>query len=351
MRKRGQSDEYRRGPLRHVSPSPAWIASRRAAGRVDEDYGASAEPSWREVDWPSHLHVARVAGRKVSYVDLGKREGPPVVFVHGLNGCWQNWLENMPAVALDHRVVALDLPGFGGSEMSSEPIAITLFAEAVEGLCDHLGLGSVAVVGNSMGGFTAAELAIRQPERVERLVLVSAAGISIAKASRATSRVGRLLLSGGGLDPEHVRSVLRRPGLLQFAFGLVIRHPTRLEGDLLLEQLNGVGKPGFPDAFHALVSYDFRDRLPEIACPTLVVHGTEDVLVPLGDAREFERRIPEATSLILEDTGHVPMLERPITFNRALLEFLEQDVSPSEPDAQKATMLAEAHEDPAPSAP
>ena len=344
MRKRSRSDGYRRGPLRHLSPSPAWIASRRAARRVDEEYGASAEPGWREVDWHKHLHDAQVAGRRVSYVDLGKRDAQAVVFVHGLNGCWQNWLENMPAVALD-------LPGFGGSEMPKEPVAITRFAEAVEGLCEHLDLGPVAVVGNSMGGFTAAELAIRQPERVERLVLVSAAGISIAKASRATSRVGRLLLSGRGLDPEHVRSVLRRPGLLQFAFGLVIRHPTRLEGDLLLEQLNGVGKPGFPDAFHALVSYDFRDRLPEIACPTLVVHGTEDVLVPLGDAREFERRIPEATSLILEDTGHVPMLERPVTFNRALLEFLEQDLSPSEPDAQKAPVLAEAHEDPAPNAP
>lgn len=322
------------------------MASRRAARRVDEEYGASAEPSWREVDWQSHLHDAQVAGRRVQYVDLGKREGQAVVFVHGLNGCWQNWLENMPAVALDHRVVALDLPGFGGSEMPSEPIAITSLAEAVQGLCDDLGLGPVAVVGSSMGGFTAAELAIRQPDRVERLVLVAAAGISIAQASRAASRVGRLLLAGGGANPEHVRRVLRRPGYLQFAFGLVMRHPTRLKGDLLLEQFNGVGKPGFPAAFEALVTYDFRDRLPEIACPTLVVHGTEDVLVPLGDAREFERRIPEATSLILEDTGHVPMLERPVTFNHALLEFLEQDDSPSEPDAQTEPVLAEGREHP-----
>jgi len=123
-----------------------------------------------------------------------------------------------------------------------------------------------------------------------------------------------------------------------------MRHPTRLKGDLLLEQVNGVGKPGFPAAFQALVSYDFRDRLPEIACPTLVVHGIEDVLVPLGDAREFERRIPEATSLILEDTGHVPMLERPVAFNRAVLEFLGQDVSPSKPDAEKEPVLAEGRE-------
>ena len=343
MRKRSRSNGYRRGPLRQVWPSPAGVAGRRAARRADEEYGASAEPSWREVDWSSHLNEAEIAGRRIQYVDLGKREAQAVVFVHGLNGCWQNWLENMPTVALDHRVVALDLPGFGGSEMPTEPIAITGFAEAVEGLCEHLGLGPIAVVGNSMGGFTAAELAIRQPDRVERLVLVAAAGISVAQASRATSRLARLVLAGGSANPEHVRRLLRRPGYLKFAFGMVMRHPTRLKGDLLLEQINGVGKPGFDTALEALLSYDFRDRLPEIACPTLVVQGTEDVLVPLGDAREFERRIPDATSLILEDTGHVPMLERPVTFNRALL-FLEQDVSPSEPDAGEEPVLAEGRE-------
>ncbi|MGI8593567.1 MAG: alpha/beta fold hydrolase [Solirubrobacteraceae bacterium] len=344
MRKHRRSEGYRRGPLRKVLPSPAWMAGRRAGRRADEEYGSSAEPSWREVDWSSHLHHAQVAGRRVRYVDLGEREAQAVVFVHGLGGCWQNWLENMPAVALDHRVVALDLPGFGGSEMPSEPVAITRFAEAVESLCDHLGLGPVAVVGNSMGGFTAAELAIRQPGRVERLVLVAAAGISVAQLTRTSIRLGRLALAAGGAKPEHLRRLLRRPGYLQFVFGLVMRHPTRLKRDLLLEQVNGVGKPGFGAALEALLSYDFRDRLGEIACPTLVVQGTEDVLVPLGDAREFERRIPRATSLILEDTGHVPMLERPITFNRAVLEFLEQDVSPAEPDPQEEPVLAEGRE-------
>ncbi len=325
-------------------PSPAGVARRRAARRADEEYGSSAEPSWRDVDWPSRLHDARVAGRRIQYVDLGRPDANPVVFVHGLGGSWQNWLENMPAVALGHRVIALDLPGFGGSDMPSEPITITRFAEAVEGLCDQLGLGPVAVVGNSMGGFTAAELAIRQPDRVERLVLVAAAGIYVAQATRASIRLGRLVLAGGDGKPERVRRLLRRPGYLQFAFGLIMRHPTRLAPDLLVELLNGVGKPGYRAALDALLSYDFRDRLPEIACPTLVVQGTEDVLVPLGDAREFKRRIPGATSLILEDTGHVPMLERPITFNRALLEFLEQDVSPADPDAEEEPVLSEGGE-------
>jgi pimeloyl-ACP methyl ester carboxylesterase len=80
--------------------------------------------------------------------------------------------------------------------------------------------------------------------------------------------------------------------------------------------------PGFVLAMNALLSYDFRDRLPEIACPTLIIHGADDMLVPLADAYEFERLIPSSRLEILADTGHVAMLERPRTFNAMLAEFL-----------------------------
>ena len=336
--------DYRRGPLRSVWPSPARVARRRTAKRADEEYGATAEPDWREVDWISRQRDVELDGAKVHYVDMGEGEAPPVVFVHGLGGCWQNWLENLPAVARGRRVVALDLPGFALSEMPREEISITLFANTVERLCQHLDLGHVAVVGNSMGGFTAAELAIRHPDRVERLVLVDAAGISLAEAKKAGMLLGNLIAKGGGGRPEQVRRALRRPGYTQAAFGTVMRHPTRIKRDLLAEQITGIGSPGFAPSLRALMSYDFRDHLSEISCPTLVVQGDQDILVPLGDAREYERRIPRATSLILADTGHVPMMERPITFNRALLEFLSQEVAPDQPSPGEEPILAEGSE-------
>ncbi len=102
-------------------------------------------------------------------------------------------------------------------------------------------------------------------------------------------------------------------------------------------------------AFDALSSYDITDRLGEIACPTLIVQGTEDILVPVGDAYEFARHIPHAATLILEDTGHVPMFERPLTFNRALLEFLDQDVAPDQPDARAVADAAPSPRSRAPS--
>jgi pimeloyl-ACP methyl ester carboxylesterase len=135
--------------------------------------------------------------------------------------------------------------------------------------------------------------------------------------------------------------MLRRPGFIQVGMGVVARHPTLLERDLLAEQLHSVGAPAFFPALEAIMGYDVSERLGEIACPTLVVQGTEDVLVPLGDAHEFERRIPKAATVILEDTGHVPMIERADTFNRALLEFLADDVAPHEPQAGESPLLAE----------
>src|SRR5215210_5197076 len=211
--------EYRRGPMRAFWPSPARPTGRRAARRVIGDYGVPAEPGWREVDWPAVTHVAQVAGRDVNYVSLGSGDRS-VIFVHGLGGSWQNWLENLPAVAAaGYRAIALDLPGFGRSPMPEAPITITSLARSVDDLCEVLGIGPVAVVGNSMGGFTAAEMAIRHPDRVERLVLVDAAGISTALGRNPISeRVGKFLVTGviggGGQAPSEaqLQAMLRRPG-------------------------------------------------------------------------------------------------------------------------------------------
>src|SRR5437016_5811784 len=86
--------------LEAAPPAPPW-----AAKRAKDGYGQSAEPSWRKVDWLSLLRQTEIGGRQVNYVELGEGEGPPIVFVHGLGGQWQNWLENLPYFALKRRVV------------------------------------------------------------------------------------------------------------------------------------------------------------------------------------------------------------------------------------------------------
>ena len=323
-------------------------AARRSARGEHGDYGLPAEPGWRGVDWPALTHTAQIAGRSVNYVDHGTGDRA-VVFIHGLGGSWQNWLENIPAAAAaGYRAIALDLPGFGRSQMPVSPITMTGYAKTVDDLCDALGLASVAVVGNSMGGFAAAEMAIRHPDRVERLVLVDAAGISTALGRNPISeRVGKFLVTGviggGGSAPteKQMKAMMSRPGFRHMAMAAVARHPTLIAREMLAEQMQSLGAAGFMPALDAILGYEFLDRLGEIACPTLVIQGSDDVIVPLGDAYEYERRIDKATTLILEDTGHVPMFERPATFNGALLEFLGQDVSPHEPTAGESPILAQ----------
>jgi pimeloyl-ACP methyl ester carboxylesterase len=255
-------------------------------------------------------------------VTLGDGQGPPLVFVHGLGGSWKNWLENMPAAARHRRTVALDLPGFGDSELPAGDISISNYARCVDAVLDAMHLTEVELIGNSMGGFIAAELAITRPARVHTLTLVDAAGISITDLARGPTMTLMRLIAAQGSWGAGQDAMLKRPRLRHLAFRAVMRHPTRLALDLVAHQAGGPGMPGFLLAMNALLSYDFRDRLPEIACPTLIVHGAEDMLVPVQDAHEFARLIPDARLEILKDTGHVAMLERPLTFNALLAEFL-----------------------------
>jgi pimeloyl-ACP methyl ester carboxylesterase len=306
--------------VRPAPPAPPWAAKRATQG-----YGESAEPSWRQVDWQSLLHQVDIDGRSVNYVELGEGEGPPIVFVHGLGGQWQNWLENLPFFAQERRVVALDLPGHGLSEMPREKITIPGYGRTVNELGDRLELGQIDLVGNSMGGFVAAEVARESPERVNRLVLVSAAGITSADLKRSPGPV--VLKVGGALatyTAARFRQIAARPITRHIALALVARHPSLLAPDLVYEGLmKGAGKPGFDDALRATLDYDFRDRLDDIRSPTLIVWGHDDAVIPARDADEYERLVSNSRKVVLDDTGHVPMVERPVAFNDCVGEFLE----------------------------
>jgi pimeloyl-ACP methyl ester carboxylesterase len=320
-----------------VRPATPW-----AARRAGDDYGAHDSPDWRGVDWREHARDLQIGGRRVRYVEMGQGEGPPVLLVHGLSGNWQNWLENIPRLAAERRVLALDLPGFGASEDPAEEITMSGYGRAVDEFSDRLGLGEVVLVGNSMGGFVAAETAIQFPERVERLVLVSAAGITSSSLRREPVMVwGRIAMLAGSRGAAEKRMAILRPRLRHLVYSSIVRHPNRIAAETLWEISLGAGRSAFKPALEAIVDYDFRERLGDIRCPTLVVWGESDMLVPVKDAQEYERQIPGARRLVFDDTGHMPMVERPRTFNDAVLEFMreprgEQSDEVGEPTAEAA---------------
>jgi pimeloyl-ACP methyl ester carboxylesterase len=107
-------------------------------------------------------------------------------------------------------------------------------------------------------------------------------------------------------------------------FAQIMRYPSRIPADNLHEITYSSGRKGFVPALRAILTFDFRDRLPEIRCPTLIVWGKHDMLVPDKDADEFERLIPDARKVVFDETGHMAMMERPQTFNDTLFAFLDE---------------------------
>jgi pimeloyl-ACP methyl ester carboxylesterase len=298
-----------------------------------QQYGAAGRSPWLDIDWRRHQRWESIGGRWMNVIDLGPEDGVEpagtIVWIHGLSGSWQNWLENVPFFARTHRCIAMDLPGFGASEMPAEEISISGYARAVDELLGRLGVERAVVVGNSMGGFVGAELAIRFGTLVDKLVLVSAAGLSIEHQRHDTvlktlRLVDDVLKMGTGWLASKSDALARRPRSRRAMFNIVAAHPGRLPGPLVAEQLRGSGKPGFVDALDALTDYPIRDRLSKIRAPTLVVWGEDDHLVPVRDAWEFGDRIPDARVVVYEDTGHVAMLERPDAFNALVAEFMAQ---------------------------
>jgi pimeloyl-ACP methyl ester carboxylesterase len=321
--------------------------SATAAATVSPDdrattYGPLGRSRWLDVDWREHQRWVTIDGQPVNVIELSPdapaqtpdaaaaKGAQPLLFVHGLSGSWPNWLEQLPVFGAERHVVALDLPGFGHSPMPAGEISISGYARLLDRVMGELGIDAAAVVGNSMGGFVAAELAIAFPARVERLVLVSAAGISttanpqVLRVLPTLRRAERMLLASGAWVAARSDTLTRRPRTRDALLNVVTRHPGRLPAALAAEQLRGAGTPGFIEALQSILDYDVRERLPEIACPTLIVWGDADRLIPVGDADVFAELITNSRKVVFADTGHMAMLERPAAFNALLEEFLAE---------------------------
>ena len=251
---------------------------------ADPTYADGDDAAWMGVDWPSLQRTVEVDGQRVNVLDTGgERSGDEasgrgrrdaLLFLHGWSSNWQIFLLNIAAFMDTHRVVSLDLPGFGASEMPESELSIRGYARLVDGVCDALGIERVSVVGNSMGGFIGAELALSFATRVDRLVLVSAAGLSTEQLARTPLLfAARLVAAGTPVASRFESSVVHRPRLRRAAMQFVVRYPERLSVPLAQELVLSFGKPGFVAGLRAIMDYSYRDRLPEIEIPVLIVWG------------------------------------------------------------------------------
>lgn len=259
-----------------------------------------------------------LAGVRVRYVRRG--EGPALVLLHGFASSVYTWADVIPALAQDHDVIALDFPGFGGSDIPPG-VSPALYPGTVLGLMDRLGVSKATLVGNSLGGAVGLVLAARHPVRVRRLVLLDSAGFNLAPSRRP------LILRAVGWAP--VSAALEvlpvRRMMVTAALRQIFYDDSRVTKERVEEYLAPLTRPGSIAAQRALLAREDVFGLPalvsEVRVPTLVVWGRHDTWIPVADADRFLSAIPGSRKVVLEECGHLPQEERPAEVVHLLQEF------------------------------
>jgi pimeloyl-ACP methyl ester carboxylesterase len=264
--------------------------------------------------------IATVDGRRLAYEEVGP-EAPAatVLLLCGIGSKRQGYYKQLPVLGARLRTLALDYRDVGDSDPSPGPYSIADVAEDVHELMGALGIARAALVGISMGGFVALELALAHPEAVDRLVLcvTSAGGPTHVATSPA---VMRLLMPDDA--EEETGEGARRVCAAVAAPGWAERHPDEIEAFVEIARHRPLSRDAYLRQLAACRAHDVSDRLDRIAAPTLVLHGDVDPLVPLANGVHLAERIGGARLKVYADTGHIPEVERADEFNADLLEFL-----------------------------
>lgn len=235
--------------------------------------------------------------------------GEPVVLLHGQGGRVDAWELQVAALASRYRVVGLDLRGHGRSPVPPGPYTMTALAADVAATIRGLGLGACHVVGHSLGGMVALQLALDAPALVRSLAVVNATAFG----------------DGSRLRSFAVRAFVRLRGMAAFARANASLHLPEPEQGALRERLiatmGACPADGYLACQPAVDRFDVRARLGEIACPVLVVHSALDV-IPLADKRTIADGVPRGRLVTIEGSRHVVLWDRPAALAAALLEFL-----------------------------
>jgi len=263
------------------------------------------------------MHEARLPGRRVSTLTMG--QGPDVLLLHGLGSTKASMFDVAAALSRSYRVHAPDFPGFGSSSKpATAPYSPRYFAETVTALMDELEVDCAHVVGNSMGGRVAIDVAVRWPERTRALALLCPA-MAFIRRGLPTALV-RLLRPELGLVPHRFRR-----GTVAAQFWGLFADSDQVDpamADIAVDEFQRIyASAGARLAFLSAArniyleppfgKRGFYPRLSELESPALFVWGSHDKLVPAAFQRHVTEWLPRAEQIVLEGCGHVPQVERP----------------------------------------
>ena len=242
----------------------------------------------------------------VHYLEAG--QGPVLILIHGLGGSSRVWHDDIGLLAKSYRVIAPDLPGYGKSDKPKVDYSVSYQAHVVKELINALGADKVALAGNSLGGWIAALVALDDPGKVSSLVLVDSAGLRRDTAAPAN------------LNPA---SKEEQKALLLALFA----DKSRVTDSLVSEQWDY--HKDIRATVHAAqeslrADHPFLDaRLKDIKTPTLIIWGKQDQLIPLEVAERFAKGIQGSKLVVIDKAGHLPQVEQPEAFSRAVKGFVK----------------------------
>jgi pimeloyl-ACP methyl ester carboxylesterase len=296
-----------------------------------------------------YAHTRDVGGMRLHYYDAGAGAAPPLVLIHGLGDEADTWRHIFLPLAERRRVIALDLPGFGRSDKPYRHYTVTFFARAVWALLAALDLDQVVLMGSSLGAFVCQRLAIARPAAVAQLVLIGG-----AMAIRPAGQPAPTPAPAPASTPAHTtrRSPVRLWLYLTPVVGELLYTGLRRSQDLAYASLRPyyhdlTGLPAADRAFlrervwarvwssgqrRAFLSTQrwagielslrmpaWRERLQQLATPTLLIWGEHDAVVPRARGEAMAAALPNAELRIIAGSGHLPQQERPA----ALLDVLQ----------------------------
>lgn len=284
---------------------------------------------------PEHLPVRAVRladGTELAYADQGR--GPVnLLFIHGLGSYLQVWVKNIPDLADEYRCLAPDLPNYGNSTKGDYPFSMAFFAQKLDDFCQALGLNQVILIGHSMGGQIAIQLALDHPEMVEKLILLAPAGFERFEQSDREWLINTF-------QPETLYR--QSPRQVEQHFDLNF-HGGKMPEEARFMYLDRLDLMQQQDAFSRychMVSANIRamlkepvfDRLSRLSMPVLVLFGREDALIPNKQlhprltptivAREGTSRIPRARLRLLSPCGHFIQWDCASAVNREIRAFV-----------------------------
>jgi pimeloyl-ACP methyl ester carboxylesterase len=247
-------------------------------------------------------------GTTIRYYDVGS--GPALILIHGIGGDADDWAFCLDALARSHRVIALDLPGFGRSGKPHISYTIAGFVEMLERFLRTLNVEHATLVGHSLGGWIAATYALNFPQHLDKLVLLDAAGVWGDMTELPVDL--------------HVSTLAHMREVFQFLF-----YDKRLATDSLIELAYSQHlerNDGY--TIHSILqnTSDGRERLDDrisgLTVPTLILWGENDAMIPLTAGRRIHELVPGSKLEIIPQCGHLPNLEKPAELVRRILEFV-----------------------------